>query len=317
MKIIFTAKTFIEGNFILKEPVQVLYCFYKINMYIDNGLYILSVTKETDIEDSDLIELSKNEEKSFFIANIDKYLDSRTLDIFRNIEAYGGFQHGITKVYHNEYLDLSWIDKSTNKELFSIRTTLNKRKKVLITNDNLSKLMFDKTFIPEAKVPYNFFREASSYLDKIDYVSAYIHFYMILEYCFAEGKCATEQKKKFKKSKMLKFAVLSTIGLIKEKNDKLYWEIKQECSKRDKKLNFDSLIDIMYNYRGELSHATKRAVYEENPELVRPITTFISFVCFRVCGNMKVYCKKFVSEETRIHRLNEHIQELEKELNLE
>lgn len=91
----------------------------------------------------------------------------------------------------------------------------------------------------------------------------------------------------------------------------------RKCSKRDKKLNFDSLIDIMYNYRGELSHATKRAVYEENPELVRPITTFISFVCFRVCGNMKVYCKKFVSEETRIHRLNEHIQELEKELNLE
>ena len=32
MKIIFTAKTFIEGNFILKEPVQVLYCFYKINV---------------------------------------------------------------------------------------------------------------------------------------------------------------------------------------------------------------------------------------------------------------------------------------------
>ena len=67
MKIIFTAKTFIEGNFILKEPVQVLYCFYKINMYIDNGLYILSVTKETDIEDSDLIELSKNEENHFLL----------------------------------------------------------------------------------------------------------------------------------------------------------------------------------------------------------------------------------------------------------
>lgn len=66
-----------------------------------------------------------------------------------------------------------------------MRKSLNKQKKILITSDNFSKLMLDKTFIPEAKVPYNFFREANSYLDKLDYISAYIHFYMILEYCFA------------------------------------------------------------------------------------------------------------------------------------
>lgn len=68
------------------------------------------------------------------------------------------------KVYYNEYLDLSWIDKAKNKVLFSMRKSLNKQKKVLITSDNFSKLMSDKTFIPEAKVPYNFFREANSYL---------------------------------------------------------------------------------------------------------------------------------------------------------
>ena len=67
---------------------------------------------------------------------------------------------------------------------------------------------------------------------------------------------------------------------------------------------------------GELSHATKRAVYEENQELVKPITLFISFVCFSVCGNMKVYCKKFVPEETRKHRVNEHIKRLELQLGL-
>lgn len=34
--------------------------------------------------------------------------------------------------------------------------------------------MSDKTFIPEAKVPYNFLREVNSNLDKLDYISAYI-----------------------------------------------------------------------------------------------------------------------------------------------
>ena len=212
MNIIFTAKTIIDGNFALKEPVQILYCLHKISLYLEGGMYMLSVSKEISIEHS-------------FTMNVDKYLDSRVLDIFRNIEVYGGFQHGIMKVYYNEYLDLSWTDKAKNELLFSMRKSLNKQKKVLITSDNFSKLMLDKTFIPEAKVPYNFFREANSYLDKLDYISAYIHFYMILEYCFAKGKFSGEQKQNFKKSNMLKYAVLSTISMIKERNYDLYLEI--------------------------------------------------------------------------------------------
>ena len=224
---------------------------------------MLSVSKEINMEHSDLIELSRNGGKASFAMNVDKYLDSKMLDIFLNIEVYGGFQHGIMKVYYNEYLDLSWIDKVKNEVLFSMRKSLNKQKKVLITSDNFSKLMFDRTFIPEAKVPYNFFREANRYLDKLDYISAYIHFYMILEYCFAKGKFSAEQKKNFKKSDMLKYAVLSTISMMKERNYDLYLEIKQECTDKHKKLNFDSLIDIMYHYRGDLSHAIKRAVMKK------------------------------------------------------
>ena len=316
MNVIFTAKTVIEGNFVLKEPIQILYCLHKIDLYFEGGMYMLSVSKEINMEYSDLVELSRNEGKASFATNINKYLDSKMLDIFRNIEVYGGFQHGIMKVYYNEYLDLSWIDKAKNKVLFSMRKSLNKQKKVLITSDNFSKLMSDKTFIPESKVPYNFFREANSYLDKLDYISAYIHFYMILEYCFAKGKFSAEQKKNFKKSDMLKYAVLSTINMMKERNYDLYLEIKQECTDKHKELNFDSLIDIMYHYRGDLSHAMKRAVYEENQKSVKPITIFISSVCFFVCGNMKVYCRKFVSDETKKHRVNEHIKRLELQLGL-
>lgn len=107
MNIIFTAKTIIDGNFALKEPVQILYCLHKISLYLEGGMYMLSVSKEISIEHSDLVELSKNGENKSFTMNVDKYLDSRMLDIFRNIEVYGGFQHGIMKVYYNEYLDLS------------------------------------------------------------------------------------------------------------------------------------------------------------------------------------------------------------------
>lgn len=188
MNVIFTAKTVIEGNFVVKEPIQILYCLHKIDLYLEGGMYMLSVSKEINMEHSDLVELYRNGGKVSFATNTNKYLDSKMLDIFRNIEVYGGFQYGIMKVYYNEYLDLSWIDKAKNKVLFSMRNSLNKTEKgINYYSDNFSKLMSDKAFIPEAKVPYNLFREANSYLNKLDYISTYIHFYMILEYCFAKG----------------------------------------------------------------------------------------------------------------------------------
>ena len=123
--------------------------------------------------------------------------------------------------------------------------------------------------------------------------------------------------KKAKEYKDVFFDLANDIYIPDDDYDLYGVEIKQECTDKHKELNFDSLIDIMYCYRGELSHATKRAVYEEKQELVKPITLFISSVCFSVCGNIKVYCDKFVSEDTRKRRVNDHIQELEKRLGLE
>ena len=40
MNIIFTAKTIIDGNFVLKEPVQILYCLHKIDLYLEGEIYI-------------------------------------------------------------------------------------------------------------------------------------------------------------------------------------------------------------------------------------------------------------------------------------
>ena len=74
MNIIFTAKTIIDGNFALKEPVQILYCLHKISLYLEGGMYMLSVSKEISIEHSDLVELSKNGENKSFTMNVDKYL---------------------------------------------------------------------------------------------------------------------------------------------------------------------------------------------------------------------------------------------------
>lgn len=316
MEIKFTAVTIIEGNIALQKPIYVQYGLYGIEMFIEDGKYKLSVSKKINVEYADIVELSQNGETPSLTLSVDKYLDEKMLDIFRHIEAFGGFMNGITKVCYSEFLDLSWIDVVKNEVIFSVQKVLNKPKCILFTEKRLSDLMFDKRLIPDAKSPYNFYREATGYFNKMDFISSYLHFYMILEICFADGKFSNEQKKNFKKASTLKLAVLSTLDIIKTNDNDLYQRIAIECSTRNKALNFDSIVDILYNYRGELSHAPKRAIYEECPEKLRPITEFIFSVCYSVCGYMKVYCDKLVSADFKAKRINERIQELEQRLNL-
>jgi hypothetical protein len=317
MDVKFVARTAIEGNIAIEGPIHLKYCLLDVAVYKENDMYILSVSKVIRIEKSDLLEISRNKEKRLPL-NVDKYLDDKMIEVFRNVETFGGFMHGITKVYYEEYLELLWVDTETNNILFKMHKSLKEHKKVVLTEKALSNILNDSHFIPNATIPYNFYREAQGYLNRINYVSAYIDFYMILEYCFADGQYKKNQTDKFKQSSMLKIAVLTTIKIMKDTNNSLYQEISGECLHRyKKKMDFESIIDLLYRYRGDLSHAPKRARYESNQEKLKPITMFIASICFTVCGNMKVYCDKFISAKRTEERVNKRIQDLELELELE
>lgn len=82
MNVIFTAKTVIEGNFVLKEPIQILYCLHKIDLYFEGGMYMLSVSKEINMEYSDLVELSRNEGKASLLRTLTNILTVRCLIYF-------------------------------------------------------------------------------------------------------------------------------------------------------------------------------------------------------------------------------------------
>lgn len=57
MNVIFTAQKVIEGSIVVKDPIQILYCLHKIDLYLEGGMYMLSVSKEISMEHSDLVEL--------------------------------------------------------------------------------------------------------------------------------------------------------------------------------------------------------------------------------------------------------------------
>ena len=72
--------------------------------------------------------------------------------------------------------------------------------------------------------------------------------------------------------------------------------MKKECQNRNKNHDVNSLIDIIVEYRGILSHACKRSEkYLYNESELFPITLIISLVCLLVCGNLQI--SKFIDEE--------------------
>ena len=138
---------------------------------------------------------------------------------------------------------------------------------------------------------------------------------MMLEFCFADGKF---QKKdvicNFIQSNLLKLCVLTAFSMIKTNdNGGNYTWLLSECKSRQKKVSFEAIIYILVEYRGVLSHASKRSkVYLFDNFKLRPLAFTISMICFLLCGYMQVYCCS--SEGSKNRMILERIEKLNMEL---
>ena len=94
-----------------------------------------------------------------------------------------------------------------------------------------------------------------------------------------------------------------------------YAWLKSECDFRQKDVSFEGIIYILIEYRGLLSHASRRSkVYLFDDMKLRPIAIIISMICFLLCGYMQVYCCS--DEESKNRMISERIDKLKSELGL-
>ena len=204
-----------------------------------------------------------------------------------------------------------------NLELeFSIRKRYKPHQKKILSQSNLSSILLLNRIIPDASIPYNYFREANNYLHNREYRLAYLHYYMIIEYCYANGKFEQNaQISEYLKSIELCFAILDSMATIKKVLPLQYSWLETEVKNKYTSFTLKNIYKYIYQHRGILAHGSLRsAKYVFNDDELHNITIFISQICMLICGNMQVYCMS--SEESKKKRLSERLEMLKTKLGI-
>lgn len=312
----------IEGLFLLKNQVTAKLYPYEFNIFEKGGKRLISITKPV----SDY----KKYAPQLYIKDGIPHIEVTNPEIYKDmeewlyyIEAMGAFNFEVSKIHIDE-LEVIWICESEEEKALMPITSLNRNKKKYkadkyIVNSNLSNLVVFRKMLPEAHIPFTYYRQAKIFFDSSNYYFAFINYFMMLEFCFAEGNFKKKQVEScFLKSNLLKLCVLSTISTIKgtDNNDAEYygWLLK-ESQMRQKNISFEGVVYLLIYYRGLLSHASNLSKnYLFDAYKLKPLAFIISVICFYLCGYIQIYSCS--SEENKMALMNKRIDELEKELNL-
>jgi len=318
MSIYFGVKAVILGDFVLQCPICSYSDGYQVSIFIEDGTYKISLIKL--LPNGSPLQIRYKNDLSYPIAP-DESVYRDYIKQLQQIEALGGFHYGITKILYRETLELTWY---TGKDVFqdlsivySMKKQYKSPKKKLLSQSNLSSILLLERLIPDALIPYNYFREANEYLHNEQYRQAYLHFYMLLEFCFSNGRTRQkDQIEEFEKSIRLRFALLDTLNTFNKQYNEAYNWIQSKVIDEYRAFSLTSILKLPFAYRGKLAHGIKRsAEYVFDDRTLHHITVFIEKVCFLICGNMQVYCMS--SKEFTEKRLNERILKLKDELGLQ
>lgn len=306
----------IEGSFILKERIDTKLYPYDFSIYSKDGKRYISITKP--------IKDYSGYEPKLYVKNGLLNIEATKNGIYKDmeewlyyIEAMGAFNFEISKIHIDE-LEVSWIYENDDEKgqipIVSLKRNMEDKKATkCVTNNSLSNIVLHRRLLPDAHIPFSYYRQAKVFFDVRNYYFAFINYFMMLEYCFADGKFQKREViNNFKKSNLLKLCVLSAVSMIK-KNDTggNYEWLLSECKTRGKKIDFEGILYLIVEYRGLLSHASNRSKqYLFDNQKLRPISLIISMICFMLCGYIQVYSGS--NEDSKNKMILEQIEKINK-----
>ena len=309
MKIALKAE--VMAKWVLTEPVIAKLYPYDFEVYKENDKLWLKVTKPVKDYDEYLPKaFVKNGQMHIQIGKDDVFSD--LLDWLQYIEAMGSFNIQIERVYWDRPT-FCWIAETEEEHLKTplseySRTPQNGKSPKRLTNSNLSNIVIYRRQLKDIYIPFTYFKEGQRFFDNFNYYFAYINFFMMLEYCFADGKFKTADViKNFKEARLLRMCILEFLALNRINiGDKTTEALKKECNRRNKQYDVDGLIYLFVMLRGELSHASTKSEgrYRDDNEL-RPFVVAISCICFLLCGHLQIY--GFTNEQGKQESIERNI----------
>lgn len=284
-------KAIITGDFILNEPVKAIFPPCECVIYKEEEIRYISVYKK-NIDYQNYIP-KFNADISITLTKVEIYEDM--IYLLQYIESMGAFNFAIRSISWDEP-QITWIPEEDEER--GILPILSHQKKY--HNDrackklNYSNLMDLSTYrkgLKDVHIPFTYYKQGKNLFDSRQYYFAYINFFMMLEYCFANGKFKKDAMiHEFTSSHLLRKSIESTSKMIKEDSNKIhYYWLKEECENHNKKVDIEGIIYVLVEFRGLLSHASKRSEkYLFHSNNLFSLAFIISCICFYVCGHLQI-----------------------------
>lgn len=308
-------KAEMDAEIVVTAPVTAKLYPYEFEIYKEGDKLWLKVSKPVTDYDEYLPKISvKNGVVNAKIGSNDLFKD--LLDWLQYIEAMGSFNIQIERVYWDRPT-YCWIaeteEEHTKTPLSEYTRTPHKGKQAKrLVNSNLSNIVIYRRQLRDIYIPFTYYKEGQRFFNNFNYYFAFINFFMMLEYCFADGKFhQSEVMKKFAGSRLLRMCILEFLSMPNIQKGEPLWEMMEsECKRRDKVLGVEGLIYTLLMLRGELSHASKKSEkrYRDDNDL-RPWVVVISTICFLVCGHLQIY--GFTSEASKKSIIEKDIEKFE------
>lgn len=298
------------GNISLNEKISCEFYIYTFEIYKENNAFFLSIEKSVS-EYSEFIP-AIDSHNCISIPDLAFYSDM--IECVKNIEAFGSYNIGIKKVLYEE-AEVTWIPESIEeKKLLSIKShkvTKAKPSTHFINKDDFQDTLFYYKKLSNEYVPFTYYRLGKSFFDEGEYYLSYVNYYMMIEYLYSCGNTRKAQEKRdFGKSDVLRLSILMVINILPYNNHNYKW-LQEECKKKQKDCDVETVIDVLVEYRGTIAHGLKNngsGEYRSNQQLLRPITYLLGMICYNVCGCLKTF--SIVQEEQKNLYLKEKIQVL-------
>lgn len=292
MKIALIAE--MEAAVVLKTTITAKNPPYEFEIYEEHGKLWLKVTKPIKNYESFLPKVFMENGTVNIIGKDDIYRD--LLEWLQYIGAMGSFNFGVDRVFWDRPT-VCWIPES-EEERHQVpmprytRTPQEDSPKKLFKDSNLFDVVVYRRQLKDLFIPFTYFKEGQRFFHNYNYYFAFMNFYMMLEYCFANKRFRKKDViEQFKESKILKLSILRFLTMPSMYPGALVWDwLERECANHNKKMNVEGIIDLIVSLRGELFHASSKSEkrFCDDSEL-RPLVVAVNTICNLVCGYLQIF----------------------------
>lgn len=305
-------KAEIEADLILSATVTAKLHPYDFEIFKENNKLWLKVSKPVkDYEDYLPKVFIENGVMNIAIGKDDLFKD--LLEWLQYIEAMGSFNLQIDRV-HWDRATFCWIAETEAEHSQTPFTEYTRapqrgRRSKRLKSSNLFNIVMHRRQLEDIYIPFTYYKEGQRFFNNFNYYFAFINFFMMLEYCFADGKFhQSDVMRQFRESRLLRMCLLEFLAMpTLHKGDDLWDMLEEECKRRNKEFGVDGMIYMLLMLRGELSHASSKSEkrYRDDNEL-RPWVVVISTICFLLCGHLQIY--GFTNDETKKQLIENNIE---------